>query len=66
MITDNDKIDILNNRLERVNRDIYLLQEALQEYPNQDLPDKTPRSETLSNFIKFKEILIKMINDFTK
>lgn len=57
MISNKEKIDILNNKISNIQIHINVLEKDINEYPNDDVEGKLPRQYYLDDFYNQKNIL---------
>jgi len=60
-MTNEEKINILNSKIDNFNIHIQILEKDILHNPNQDHPDKTLRQDVLNDFYAMKQALTQEI-----
>lgn len=65
MISNIEKIDILNNKIDNFNIHIQALEKDILNNPNADHPDKPLRQDVLNDFYAMRQAIVEEIERLT-
>jgi hypothetical protein len=64
-MTNEEKIILLNNRIDNFNIHIGILEKDILDNPNDDHPDKPLRQDVLNNFYAMRQAIVQEIEELT-
>lgn len=64
-MTNEEKIILLNNRIDNFNIHIGVLEQDILNNPNDDYPNKPLRQDVLNNFYAMRQAIVQQIEELT-